>query len=140
MITIYSKHHLLISVLVGGTIGVFTTNSAIEIVIVVLYSGFVGVFIDLDHFLISRVKTGNWTALLNCIQTPIQSLFYQKGIFREGEVEPSERIVSHLVIIGGGVSILWFISKYWAFVSLVVLYMHLLTDSIADTFDLYERV
>jgi len=107
------------------------------IVLVTIYLAFTGVFIDLDHFVISRFNRGDWSAAKSVCAQPARSLFKQKNIFTEEDVKPAERILSHLVVIGVGVSGLWLIASKLALVTGFVLYVHLVTDAVADAFGLY---
>jgi hypothetical protein len=129
---IYSKHHFLISVFVGLLLGILVTNSVPLILFTALYAGLIGVIIDIDHFVISRLHSGDWSAAKNCLRSPLQSLIDQEDIFGEKEVGPAERVLSHLLISGILVSVIWIVTPRWSFVTGVILYVHILTDSYAD--------
>ena len=132
MNTIYSKHHFLVSVIVGLLLGISVTDSALLIFVTALYAGIIGVIIDIDHFAISRLHSGDWSAAKNCLRFPVQSLIYQEDIFGEEEVEPAERVLSHLLISGVVVPVIWVFTPRWSFVTGVVLYVHILTNAYAD--------
>jgi hypothetical protein len=107
-------------------------------VVVVGYAAVVGVGIDLDHFLVARYNAGDWRALRRCLRRPRIVLFDQGAIFETLDVNPVERLLSHVVIAGVLVGALWLVSPYFARVTGVVLYAHLLADLVADTLEFPE--
>jgi len=138
VVTIYSKHHFLISVFVGLLLGLVVGDSAVLILGTAIYAGVIGVAIDLDHFVISRLHSGDWRAATDCLRSPLKSLIDQDDIFGEEEVEPAERVLSHLLISGIGVSVLWIFTPRWSVVTGVVLYVHIVTDAYADASGYFE--
>jgi hypothetical protein len=101
--------------------------------LVVGYAAVVGVGIDFDHFLVARLNAGDWAALRRCLRRPRIVLVDQEAIFEPLEVNPVERLLSHVVIAGALVGGLWPVSPYVAWLTGVVLYAHLLGDLVADT-------
>ncbi|WP_425498587.1 hypothetical protein [Natrinema salinisoli] len=101
-------------------------------VIIVAYGTAVGVFIDLDHFLIARFKTGSWDAVRFCLSNPRAAVADQSTIFEPGDVGVLSRLLSHVVIGGITVPLLALINVPLAIVTGVVLYAHLLADLVWD--------
>lgn len=136
----YSRHHFVISVTVGVILG-FSLASSLQLAVAMsLYAGVLGVAIDLDHFVIARLHTGSWRTALSVIESPFSALTDQEEIFEDEEVLREDRILSHLLISPVLVLAVSVFDPTWAWVTGVVLYLHILTDATADTFDLYTRV
>ncbi|SEQ41501.1 hypothetical protein [Natrinema salaciae] len=100
--------------------------------LVVAYGTAVGVFIDLDHFLIARFKTGHWDAVRFCLSHPATAVGDQSAIFEPGDVGVLSRLLSHVVIGGVAVPVLAALSVPLAIVTGAVLYAHLLADLVWD--------
>jgi hypothetical protein len=90
----------------------------------------VGVGVDVDHFLISRYRTGDWRATVKCLRNPRIVFVAQSEIFEPGTVGAVHRLTSHLVIGGVAVPALWFVSPYVAGLVGVTLYAHVLADAV----------
>lgn len=95
-------------------------------------------FIDVDHLLIARVKTGTWDALRFCLSNPLAAVADQSRIFDHGDVGILSRLLSHLLIIGVVVPILALASLPLAVVTGVVLYVHLVCDVVWDRWQLEQ--
>ncbi len=85
-------------------------------------------FIDLDHFLIARFKTGTWNALRFCLVNPLAAFTDQDRIFDRGDVGALSRLLSHLLLTGVLVPTLALASLPLAVVTAAVLYVHIVTD------------
>ncbi len=92
-----SRHHFPISALVGVVV-VLGRETGYPAVLVVTYAALVGTFVDLDHFLIARVRTGSWKSLRRSLADPRMALFEQDAIFETGAVGAWTRLGSHVVI------------------------------------------
>lgn len=112
-------------------------GSATEMLVVVGFAGGLGVLIDLDHFVIARLNTGSWEPFVRAIRSPAHSFVNQDDIFPEGAVTREDRVLTHLVVGGVLVAGIWPLHPDFAIVAAVVLYLHLLTDAIADVLELY---
>ncbi|MFB1064015.1 hypothetical protein [Natrinema sp. H-ect4] len=99
---------------------------------VVAYGTVVGVFIDLDHFLIARLKTGDWDAVRFCLTDPGAAVADQSEIFDPGDVGVLSRLLSHVVLTGIAVPVIAIASVPLAIVTGAVLYAHLLADLVWD--------
>lgn len=104
----------------------------VSAVLVVSYAAALGVLVDLDHFLLARVNTGNWRATRAVLRNPRILLFDQEAIFEAGEVGAVRRLVSHAAITVALVAGLFPWSSYLALVSGVVLVGHILSDVVWD--------
>jgi hypothetical protein len=107
--------------------------------VVILYGTAVGVFIDLDHFVIARVNTGSWASLEFCLTNPGAAFVDQDRIFRQGDVGALSRLLSHLLLAGVVVPVLALASVPLALVTGAVLYVHIVTDVAWDIYRLRRR-
>ncbi len=101
---------------------------------VVAYGTAVGVCIDVDHFLIARLKTGDWAAARFCLSNPRAAVVDQSAIFEPGDVGVLSRLTSHVVIAGIAVPLVALASVPLAVVTGAVLYAHLLADLVWDRY------
>lgn len=133
----YSKHHAVVSAVVATTLALtisWRTAAFMQlpVVAVILYGTALGVLIDLDHFLIARVKTGNWDAIRFCLANPVAAVADQNRIFDRGDVGVLSRLLSHVVLIGLLVPLHFVFNIGLGIVVVSVLYVHLLTDLVWD--------
>jgi hypothetical protein len=136
----YSKAHLLISLAVGAAVGALTGQPPALAAGTVAYAAVLGVGIDFDHFLLARLNTGSWDALLGVVRNPRRAVFDQRDIFEEGEdMTRIQRLLSHVVLGGVLVAVLYPLSAYAALLSAVVLYVHVLSDLYQDVRDEAEE-
>lgn len=127
----------MISLVVAGVLTLLSPpvsllGEPVPAVAVVAYGTAVGVLIDLDHFLIARLKTGRWDALRFCLSNPRATVADQSEIFAPGDVGVLSRLLSHVVIVGLAVPAIALASVPLAVVTGAVLYAHLLADLIWD--------
>ena len=93
-----------------------------------------GTLIDLDHFVLARLNTGEWRALRAVLRAPSLAVFRQGRIFAEGEVGTLRRLLSHVLFGGALVGVLSLLTSvgvlgaFPAILTAVVLYTHLLAD------------
>lgn len=100
----------------------------------VAYGVLLSVFVDLDHFLLSRAVVGDWRHLRLAVTNPRIGLIEQEKVF-EGydDVLRPRRLLSHHVV--GGVLAFGLVaigSETLAIFSAVVLYAHVLCDYLRD--------
>lgn len=127
-----SKRHLLISLAVGVA-AVALTNAPYPDVAVVAYAALVGVAIDFDHFVVSRLHCGDWRAARRCLDDPKIVFLDQSAIFDDDDLWTHQRLLSHVVITGVFVPGVYLLSgPFLALVSAVVLYAHVLADLVED--------
>ncbi|RQG93442.1 hypothetical protein [Natrarchaeobius chitinivorans] len=129
----YSSQHAAISIVASSVLvyalsPITVFGSVVPAVAVVACATALGVLIDLDHFLIARVKTGNWNAVRFCLSHPSAAVADQGRIFDRGDVGALSRLLSHLVLAGVLVPAVALASTGLAVVIGVVLYVHVVCD------------
>lgn len=131
---IYSKHHALLSVLVGVGFLAVGPATSLPAVVLVGYAVAVGVGIDFDHFLVAWLRTGRPRAIRNALANPRAVFFDQGSLFEPDELTKLDRLLSHVVIAGVVVSATWYLDPAVGLLTAVVLYVHLLSDLVWDVF------
>jgi hypothetical protein len=127
----YSKSHLAISAAVGGVLAVWTGAAPARAAFLVAYAGLLGTAIDLDHFLVARLRAGDWRHLRSAVTSPRVAFVDQDELFEEGAVGPQTRLLSHALIAGllvGGFAV---VDPFLAALTGLVLYVHVVCDLIA---------
>lgn len=129
-----SKEHLLVSVPVTGVAlaAVRERCSRFGLAALGVYGVLLGVFVDLDHFLIARLWTGDWHHLRGSVRNPIGAFVAQEEIFDDVRDMQDERLLSHVLLAGLLVGVTRLLSRPLGFVTGVVLYAHLLCDLLRD--------
>ena len=136
----YSRAHGVISLALG--VGLVATGVEwLHPLVVVGYAVAIGVGIDADHFLIARYNTGSWRALRYVFSNPRRALADQSTIFREDDLGPFERLLSHVAIVGIAVPGTWLVDSSLGLITAVTLYGHVLSDLVADVrmFEVHVR-
>lgn len=126
----YTRNHLLVSLVVGGAIVVWTTPS--DPVLVVVVTAVAGTAIDLDHFLVARVQTGSWDAVRRGLDDPRRLVIRQSELFERGDVGVLHRLLSHTVLAGVTVGVVHTLATPLILPVALGLYAHVLTDLVAD--------
>lgn len=128
-----STEHALVGAVVS-TIGVLVSGerfSRLEKVLLWSYGVFLSVFIDLDHFVLARHKTGHWSDLFEALSHPKRAFSAPGWLFEEVQMR-IERLLSH-VVIGGILTLFWLvIAPFVAVFTAVVVYAHILCDLLRD--------
>lgn len=101
---------------------------------VLVYAAAVGVGIDLDHFLVAWLNTGELRALRYGLGHPRALLFDQSKLFAGDEITSHERLLGHAVVIGVAVPAVWAVDGFLGLVTAVVLYGHVLADLIWEVY------
>ncbi len=127
----YTREHLVLSLVGGGGL-VPLVETPLGPPGTVAFAAVVGTLVDLDHFLIARVRTGSWAALRRAIADPRLALIEQDELFEPGAVGQRVRLASHLVIGVLLVAGLVAVSPALAVVAAVVLGLHVLADAAWD--------
>ena len=128
----YTKSHLVVSALVGAAVAVAVGVTPGRAGLVVAYAAVVGTAIDLDHFLVARLRAGDWRHLGVAVSNPRAAFLAQDELFEEGDVGPMTRLLSHALLGGllvGGVAV---VDPFFALLSAVVLYVHVVCDLLAS--------
>jgi len=119
---------------VGGVVALVAGLTPGRAALAVAYAGAAGTLIDLDHFLLARIRAGDWRALQVILRDPSLAVLHQDEIFAEGEVGTLRRLLSHVLLSGALVGAFALLASasvvavFWAILTAVVLYAHLLTD------------
>ena len=97
------------------------------------YGVLLSVFIDLDHFVIARLWTGDWSSLKRCLADPVWAFTEQEEVFDDlDRTIDVERLVSH-TIIGGLLTLGWYsASPLMAAYTAALLSVHVLADALRE--------
>lgn len=131
-----SAEHAAIGATVGAVAVVgFFPNESLPIQAALWVGGvFLSVFVDLDHFVIARAMSGDWSSLRRAVTNPRVGLVDQEEVF-VGVDEPrlrQYRLLSHLLIGGVLVALTSRLDvRLDAFVA-VLLYAHVVADLLRD--------
>jgi len=98
----------------------------------VTYVVCLGVGIDFDHFLLARLNRGDWSNLRQCLWHPRRVVLDQQSIFAPGDLWRDQRLLSHTLIGGLLTGLLWPVAEFWAIVTAVTVYVHLVADLWSD--------
>lgn len=95
------------------------------------YGVLLSVFVDLDHFLLARVRTGDWSHLRACLRRPRAALTDQEWIFDDLELE-RERLLTHALVGGALTAAGALVGPAVGVFTAVVVYVHVLADLLRD--------
>lgn len=126
-----SRHHFPISMGVGIVLAA-TVATPLPRPVLAVAAGLLGTAVDLDHFLIARVRTGSWEPLRRCLADPRMALLAQDEIFEAGDVGALARLGSHLVVTAVAVAALAPVARSLALAAAVVLSVHVACDVVWD--------
>jgi hypothetical protein len=92
------------------------------------------VFVDLDHFLVARRLSGDWSHLRRCVTDPVFAFTQQEQVFEGVDTRRLEvtRLLSHLLVGGALVAALALFRPVYALFTAVVLYVHVVADLLRD--------
>jgi hypothetical protein len=131
-----SPEHAAIGALVsGGAVVVLFPTVALGPTLVLWAGGvLLSVFIDLDHFLIARRMTGDWSNLRRAVSDPRVGLIDQEKVFADvDEVRLRQyRLLSHLLVGGTVVVVSSQLAGRMAVFVAVLLYAHVVADLLRD--------
>lgn len=89
------------------------------------------VFVDLDHFLVARVRTGDWSRLRRALADPVWAFTDQEAVFAGLDIA-RERLFSHVAVGNVLVAGLAAVSTGAAALTAVVLGAHVACDLLRD--------
>jgi hypothetical protein len=131
-----SAEHAVVGGLVSVAAGVvlFEGVALPGLLAVVGYGVALSVFVDLDHFLITRAQVGDWRHLRLAVTNPRIGLVEQEKVFADVDDDLREvRLLSHHLVGGVLVAVLAAAGRTGlAVFSAVVLYAHVLGDYLRD--------
>lgn len=132
-----SAEHAVVGAVVSAAAGylLFPDAGSVWYVLLVVGGVLLSVFVDLDHFLITRGMVGDWRHLERAVTNPRVGLVEQEKVFADMDEEGlvQRRLLSHH-LIGGALSFALLLAGFGslaAFVA-VVLYAHVLCDYLRD--------
>jgi len=134
-IHIYSRDHFLLSVAVGLAAGLSAGLDLFTGLGWVAFAAVVGVGIDFDHFLVAWYNTGEPRAVRYCLRNPRAVFLDQASIFHEHELGKLDRLLSHMLISGPLVGVLWLLDPTLGALAAVTLYVHVVADLVQDVRD-----
>ncbi|WP_226011100.1 hypothetical protein [Halomicrobium salinisoli] len=136
----YSRNHLLLSVAVGAG-AAWLLDLPVPWWAAVAIAAVVGVGIDVDHFLVARLTTGEWAAVRRALANPRAVFVDQGALFEPGEIWPIQRLCSHVALAGPLVGGAWLVDAGLGLLLAAVLYAHLLSDLLWDVarLDVYRE-
>ncbi|WP_433624059.1 hypothetical protein [Halomicrococcus sp. NG-SE-24] len=130
----YSREHFLLGAVAAGLMLVPLSRTFGPLVLAALfgYGVLLSVFVDLDHFVLTRFRTGDWRHLRACLAEPTAAFGDQDWVFEDVDDMEHERILSHAVVGGALVAALLVVSVPVAVFTAVLLYVHVLADLLRD--------
>lgn len=132
----YSREHLAIGAVVSALLLVpLSRRFGVPLLVALfVYGVLLSVFIDLDHFVLTRLETGSWRHLRACVANPRDAFGDQDWVFEDMKNTGLEhlRILSHVAIGGVLVGVLVVLWPPVAVFTAVVLYFHVLADLLRD--------
>ena len=128
-----STDHAGIGAVVGWVaIGVLARGRSLRTKLALwVYGVLLSVFVDLDHFVLARLKTGDWSHLRRAATHPTWALTSTKEVFPDVSMK-LERLTSHVIVGGILVLALRPVDRLFATYTAIVLYAHLLADLLHD--------
>ena len=134
----YSKSHFAVSVVLGAAVAIVAGVPLGRAIALTAYAAVLGTAIDLDHFVIARLRAGDWRHLRYVLAHPRAGLLEQDRIFSDGDVGAQSRLLSHALLGGALVAGLAFVAPFLALFSGLVVYVHVVCDLVAGV-QQYER-
>lgn len=103
-----SYQHLLISGLASPVSAYFLlAGEPVETILAWSLIGIAaGVFIDLDHFLLARLNTGNWERLTFALNNPFDAFSDGKKTM-QNSITSKQRYLSHLILTSAATAIIY---------------------------------
>lgn len=103
-------------------------QTKIQSFLLVAYLTALGTFVDLDHYVIARIRRGSWEPLRRSLGDPRMALFDQDAIFEDGDVGQWARLASHVLLTVALAGLLVSVSRPLAVASVTVLAIHIGCD------------
>jgi len=129
----YSREHAVVGAAVAAAWLVPRIGDLPAAVVAGLFVYGVGlsVLVDLDHFVVARLLTGDWRHLQRVLADPTAVLGDQDWIFPDLELE-RERLLSHAVVSAALIGGWWLVDPAVAAFSAALLAAHVLVDVLRD--------
>jgi hypothetical protein len=107
--------------------------SPLKLAGLVVYGVALSVFVDLDHFVIARARTGDWSHLRAVLADPRNGIRGQEWVFADVEGMARQRLASHLILGALLVTGLRRRSPLLAAYTGIVLAAHVICDLLRDS-------
>lgn len=129
-----SGEHFLVSIpVVGAVLTVVSERySPRQLAVLAVYGLGLGVLIDLDHFVLARLRVGDWRHVRHCLRNPKRVFFDQENLFRGTGKMANLRVLSHVILGGVLTALAACVSRPVAALTAMVLYFHVLADLLRD--------
>lgn len=128
-----SGEHFLLSVpVVGWVLARTDERSPRRLAALVAYGLGLGVLIDLDHFVLARLRVGDWHHLTDSLRDPKRVFVDQENLFEGTGEMASLRLLSHVLIGGALIAIARRVSGPVGKLTERVLFVHVLADLLRD--------
>ena len=123
-----SYQHALISAVISPLLLFYVFGiSGMSMILLSAYGVFIGVFIDLDHFLMQRILNGNWDDVKKTVENPVKMVFDNMSL-RTDPIEPWSRLLSHFAILALFPAAIYIFDTALAEFSFLILFAHILCD------------
>ena len=120
--------HLLISSVVSPAVAYFVFGfSGIELAAFSVYGILLGVFIDLDHFVVHRIQEENWKYLKNALKNPFEVTTNNIKVV-DNPIPNWSRYLSHFIILALLPAALYLFDQTVAEFSFIMLGSHITSD------------
>ena len=106
--------------------------SPLKLASLFVYGVALSVLVDLDHFLIARVRTGHWSHLRAVLSDPVNGIYGQEWVFADMEGMARQRLASHALVGTALVALLRRRSPPVAAYTGIVLCAHVVCDLLRD--------
>lgn len=121
--------HFIITVVASTALLVASGHTGFEnFLMATAYAVAVGVFMDLDHFLLAWSGSGDFTELKKAFRNPTDAFTDAGKIFERGVFTPRARFLSHFSILYLASGISYLISTELAAFTAVIISLHILAD------------
>lgn len=129
-----SGEHFLLSI---PTVGIVLSKlrdrySPRRLAVLAAYGIGLGVLIDLDHFVLARLRVGDWRHTIEVLRHPTRVFTDQDNLFEGTGEMRILRLLSHVIIGGVLTGLWWVVSRPVAAMTAIVLYVHVLADLLRD--------
>lgn len=126
------EHFLLTVPVVGAVLARAEERSPRRLAALAAYGLGLGVLIDLDHFVLARLRVGDWHHLTDCLRDPKPVFVDQEHLFDGTGEMASLRILSHVLVGGVLIALARRVRRPVAALTKSVLYVHVLADLLRD--------
>lgn len=121
--------HFLITVAASLGILAASGNTSLEVVLAATaYAVAIGVFMDLDHFLLAWSGSGDFVELRRAFRNPVDAFTNAEKIFERGVFTPRARFLSHFTILYTATGLSLLVSVELAAFTAAIITLHILAD------------